>query len=86
MRQTTREKYCAMIQKSWTYKLLTHSEKEVIMYLLQNAPIFGTRQQRWQTLEHIYEAFLAGTGYYTETETSVCEYNPAWERRRRAAQ
>ena len=58
--------FITMIQKSWTYEKLTNTEKEFLnktfnCKLIQKN-IKGTYQQRWETLQGIYEAFLYGAG------------------------
>ena len=56
-----------MIKNSWTWAKLTQSEKdkfnERLSWMeLNNTILFGTYQQRWETLNELYHMFLMGCG------------------------
>lgn len=59
--------FVEMIKKSWTYDRMTDREKKIIVDILYNIrtenATKGTYKQRWETLQAIYGAYLAGLGY-----------------------
>ena len=59
--------YLEMVKKSWTYERMTKAEKEKLQDLFNGErikdTIKGTYNQRWETLNAIYYAFLIGIGY-----------------------
>ena len=56
-----------MIYQSWTYQRLTKEEQEQLERTFEHIAIKqvikGTYNQRWETLQAIYHAFLLGVGY-----------------------
>ena len=59
--------FICLIEKSWTYDKLTKEERKQL-YLTFNSErtreaLKGTYKQRWDILQAIYGAFLAGVGY-----------------------
>lgn len=70
--------FVGMIEKSWTYDKLTKEEREQF-YLTFNSErireaLKGTYIQRWNILQAIYYAFLAGIGYDGCTWREELEY------------
>ncbi len=59
--------FIKMIQASWTYNRMTENEKAKIIETLNHVrtidALKGTYKQRWNILNAIYGAFLAGIGY-----------------------
>lgn len=56
-----------MIRQSWTYQKLTKEEQDQLEKTFEDTAvkkaIKGTYNQRWETLQAIYHAFLLGVGY-----------------------
>ena len=56
-----------MIVKSWTWAKLTREERNKFGDELNKETtkkiIFGTYEQRWETLNTLYSMFLEGCGY-----------------------
>lgn len=63
--------FVEMIKKSWTYNRMTEKEKTIIVGILYNIrtenATKGTYRQRWEVLQAIYGAYLAGLGYDSPT-------------------
>lgn len=59
--------YSKMIENSWTFNKMTKEEKatwdKIIRSEQAKRGIKGTYKQRWDTLNFVYSAFLAGLGY-----------------------
>lgn len=59
--------YIAMTCKSWTFAKLTQAEKEKCIDALyfpnEQGMLKGTFRQRWDILNAVYNAYLAGLGY-----------------------
>ena len=61
------KEYEKMIINSWTYKKMTADEQiklfETFEHIRTKDAFKGTFNQRWNVLQAIYGAFLAGLGY-----------------------
>lgn len=59
--------YSKMVEKSWTFNKMTKEEQETWDKIIRSEQakreIKGTYIQRWNTLNFVYSAFLAGLGY-----------------------
>ena len=59
--------YVKMIRNSWTYARMTEAEQgrlaDLFRDLIQRDAIKGGFESRWNQLQTIYAAFLAGIGY-----------------------
>ena len=66
--------YTQVILESWTYARLTEAERNTLSYVITEAErqgiIRGSYDTRWDILQTIYDAFLAGCGYPTGHYTS----------------
>lgn len=56
-----------MIRNSWTYARMTYNEQITFINILHTSRtenvLKGTYNQRWEVLQAIYSAYLAGLGY-----------------------
>ena len=62
--------FIALIRKSWTYDRIDAEETEWLLYSLKftnDHCLSGSYQQRINTLQAVYVAFLAGLGYTGQT-------------------
>lgn len=70
-KENTIKNFVEMIKKSWTFNKMTEKEKSIIIGILYNPrtekATKGTYQQRWEVLQAIYGAYLAGLGYDSPT-------------------
>ncbi len=57
------EKYCEIIENSWTWDCLTHAEKMRWLDLVDRLDIKGTAQQRFSQIRDIYNIFLISCDY-----------------------
>ena len=57
------EKYCEIIENSWTWDVLTHAEKMRWLDLVDRLDIKGTAQQRFSQIRDIYNVFLISCDY-----------------------
>lgn len=63
-----------MVKNSWTYARLTSKEKERLEELYYDncvrKSVKGNYEQRYETLNTLYRAFLSGVGYTSYTNCS----------------
>lgn len=62
-KETARAEFLEMIAESWTWERLTDAERARCRSELTECKLFGAWRQRWEMLQSVYSAFLAGCGY-----------------------
>lgn len=62
-KEIVKHDFTLMISASWTYARLTYKERQKLADIIEQAKVFGTYNQRWQQLNNLYSAFLAGCDY-----------------------
>ena len=76
-RENAVEKYCEIIENSWTWDCLTHAEKMRWLDLVARLDIKGTAQQRFSQIRDIYNIYLiscdytSGYKWYDPTENNT---------------
>ena len=59
--------FIEMIEKSWTFEKLTKEEQNRLVQVFDDVrtkeALKGSYNQRWETLQAVYMAFLTGVGY-----------------------
>lgn len=55
--------FIQMIEASWTYGRLTDAERGRLENTLKYPRLFGSYNQRWETLQALYHAFIMALGY-----------------------
>lgn len=76
IKENVLQDFINMIQNAWTFDKMTEGEKKRLFETLHDIPTTiatkGTYQQRWEILQAIFSAYLAGLGYsgfdWRETE------------------
>lgn len=64
MREEARHDFYKSIKQSWTYARLTEDEQFEVMQCIGSCKLYGSNKDHvFETLNQIYRAFLAGTGY-----------------------
>lgn len=62
-KETAKNEFMEMIEKSWTWARLTSAEKLRFCQVMDGAKISGSFDQRWRQLQSIYDAFLIALDY-----------------------
>jgi len=62
-KENAKNRYCAMLKKSWTYAKLTPEEAAAWNNFINPLDIKGTAKQRYEQIAQLYNAFLLGCGY-----------------------
>lgn len=57
------EKYCEIIENSWTWDALTPAEKWNWLYIVNGAEIRGTAKQRFDHVRMLYNIYMISCGY-----------------------
>ena len=58
-----RKDFNSLIIASWTWARLADEERNRAMDAIEETKLSGTYDQRWATLNSVYNAFLLGVGY-----------------------
>jgi len=58
-----RKDFNSLIIKSWTWERLTDEERGRAIDAIMSTKMTGSYDQRWATLNSVYNAFLLGVGY-----------------------